>query len=75
MLLILHEPTASLDVETGHALFAQHGVAVRATVSEHNRASVPPHPGSGTPPKVPIDTQRRPKLERLLGLLRLLAGV
>ena len=75
MLLIFHEPTASLDVETGYALFARHAVAVRATVSEHNRASVPRHLESGTPPKVPIDTQRRPKLGRLLGLLRLLAGV
>ena len=48
VLLILHEPAAGLDVETGRALSARYAVAVRATVSEHNCASVPPHPESGS---------------------------
>ena len=34
VLLILDEPTASLDAETEHALFAQYKEAVRATASE-----------------------------------------
>ena len=34
LLLILDEPTASLDAETEYALFARYAAAVRATASE-----------------------------------------